>query len=63
MRTAMNRNLPGCRLQGSRHGKPREVIPLSRKRVVTKVIYQGIPEYPVEDIYGEKCSKNMKEKE
>ena len=60
MRTAMNRVLPGARLQGVRHGKPRQIIPVKRSNRPSQVVHTGNPEYPVEDIYAGRRSEEKK---
>ena len=56
MRDAINRSLPGTRLQGRRHGEPRRTVPIKNERDVPKLpcFGPGRPEYPVEDIYAGK---------
>ena len=55
MRNAMNRNLPGTRLQGARHGKPRTTVPVNPRALPPKMY----GEYPVETIYAGRNSASI----
>ena len=66
MREAINRSLPGTRLQGRRHGEPRRTVPIKNERDIPKFpcFGPGRPEYPVEDIYaGRERQDPQKEQE
>lgn len=44
--------LPGLRLQGVRHGRPRTTVPIRRDEGPSQCVRFGNPAYPVSDIYA-----------
>lgn len=52
MRGAINRSLPGTRLQGVRHGKPRTTVPPKPMNYPSTCVRFGNPAFPVSDIYA-----------
>lgn len=55
MRSAINRNLAGVRLQGNRHGHPRICY---EKKIRKNWNHSYLPEYPVESIYKGRKSRD-----
>lgn len=45
-------NMPGTRLQGVRHGRPRTTVPVKRNEGPSQCVRFGNPAYPVSDIYA-----------
>lgn len=58
MRNAMNRGLPGTRLQGEWHAPRCITIPVKRTDIASQCVRAGNPAYPVTDTYADRKSNN-----
>lgn len=52
MKQAITRSLPGTRLQGVRHGRPRTIVPVKRDEGPSQCVRFGNPEFPVSNIHA-----------